>query len=155
MIWLTASVKRKGDPYKGMFLAENLVNYISMRQLFIFVMAATLGGLGQVPVWASSLFSSNRVECPLSKVRLNCDDMNMDTSRAKLAAPEDTSCCLVTGLPAQELQYVVSTSPSTAMPTATPISFGATPRVWTVPPDIPWHDFSPPASLSRLCTFLI
>ena len=79
----------------------------------------------------------------------------MDASSPELAAPEDTSCCFVTGLPAQESQFVVSAFPSASAPIASPVSVGDSPRVWTVPPDIPWHNFSPPASLSRLCTFLI
>jgi hypothetical protein len=138
-----------------MFLAGNLVDWTSMRRLFIFVMAVTLGGLGQVPVSASALFSSNRVGCAFSKIRVNCDDMNMDPTSTQLAALEDTSCCFVKGLPAQELQVIVSASPSAATPTATSVSVGDAPRVRSVPPDIPWHNFSPPASQSRLCTFLI
>jgi hypothetical protein len=132
-----------------------MVTYTLMRRWFILVMAVTLGGLGQVPLSASALFSSNRVGCTSPKIRVHCDKMNMDAGNSQLAAPEDTSCCFVSGSPAQELQFVVSTSPSATTPAATSVSAGDSPLVWTAPPDIPWHNFSPPASLSRLCTFLI
>jgi hypothetical protein len=126
-----------------------------MRRLFILVMAVTLAGLGQVPLSASALFSSDRIGCISPKIQFDCDDMNMDTSGTQLAPAENTSCCFVSGLPAQELQFVVSASSFASAPTATPVSAGDTPRVRIVPQDVPRHNFSPPASQSRLCTFLI
>jgi hypothetical protein len=125
-----------------------------MHRLVIFALAVVLAGIGQVPLSASALFSSP-VECPFSKVHLDCNDMNMAASAPELSAREDSSCCVVTGLPTQDLQFVVAASPSVAAPLATHIAFGDAPQVWTAPPEIPWHNFSPPASLSRLCTFLI
>jgi hypothetical protein len=146
---------RKTDLDKLGLLAENLVNYRSMRRLFILVMAVTLGGLGQVPLSASALFSSNRIGCGSPKLRLHCDEMNMDTSGPQLAASEDTSCCFVSSPPIHESTFVVSASSFAVAHAPTVLSVGDAPPVWTVPPDILWHDFSPPSSQSRLCTFLI
>jgi hypothetical protein len=112
-----------------------------------------MGGLGLAPISASPLYSSNRIECASLKIRHHCNEMKNGSSQ--LAAPENTSCCFITGLPMQGLPFVLPASSSAAMPTTIPVSFGDTPRVRNVPPDIPWHTFSLPASLSRLCTFLI
>jgi hypothetical protein len=136
-------------------VAENLVNCTMMRRLFILVMAVTLGGLGQVPLSASALFSSNRVGCASAKIRHHCDNMNMNPSSPQLAAAENTSCCFVSGPPADESQFVVSAPTFAATPAANPASLGDTPRTRTLPPDIAWHDFSPPTSQSLLCIFLI
>src|ERR1019366_6640671 len=119
-----------------------------MRRLFILVMVVALGGLIQLPLSASALLSSHRIGCATPKVRVHCDDMNMDmgSSNAQLAAAEDTSCCFISGLPAQESSFVVSAPTAAQARTASSVSVSDVPRVRTVPQDIARHDFSPPAS---------
>jgi hypothetical protein len=126
-----------------------------MRRLFILVMAVILGGLGQIPASASALFSSNRVGCASPKIQINCDDMNMDAGSSRMAAAENTSCCFVSGVPANEPQFVLSAPTVAPAPTAIPLLPGDAPRVRTVPSDGLRLNFSPPASQSRLCVFLI
>ena len=136
-------------------VAGNLVSYRPMRKLFIFVMAVSLAGLGQVSLSASALFSSNRVGCSVSKIRSNCDEMDMSTSSPQLAAPEDTSCCFVSSLPAGESHFVISNPSFAVAYSATDLSVGDVPQVQNLPVNILQHDYSPPASQSRLCIFLI
>ncbi len=135
--------------------AANLVSYKQMRKLLIVVMAVSLAGLGQVSLSASALFSSNRVGCSVSKIRSNCDEMDMSTSSAQLAAPEDTSCCFVSSLPDGESHFVISDSTFAIAYSPTVVSVGGAPRVRNLPTNILRHDYSPPASQSRLCIFLI
>jgi hypothetical protein len=136
-------------------IAANLVSYKPMRKLFILVMAVSLAGLGQVSLSASALFSSNRFGCGVSKVRSNCDEMDMSTSSPQLDASEDTSCCFVSSLPAGEYHFVISDSTFAVAHSPTVLSVGKAPRVRTRPGNILEHDHSPPASQSRLCIFLI
>jgi hypothetical protein len=134
---------------------ENLVDWISMRRLFILVLAIMVGGLGVVPVSASSFFSSNRIACTPPQTAIHCDGMNMDAGSASMAAADKTSCCFISGLPAQDSPFVVSVQTVAPVPTATPVPAGDIPRVRAVPADILRHDFSPSASPSRLSVFLI
>ena len=133
----------------------NLISYRQMRKLVILVMAVSLGGFGQVSLSASALFSSNRVGCDSSNIRINCDEMDMGTSSPQLAAPEDTSCCFVSGLPTGESHYVISDASFAIAYPPTARSVGYVPRVLTRSANILEHDYSPPASQSRLCIFLI
>jgi hypothetical protein len=133
----------------------NLVDCKVMRRLFIFVLAVILAGLGVVPVSASSFFSSNRIGCTPPRTAIHCDGMNMGDAGARMSAAENTSCCFISGLPAQDSPFVVSAQTVAPAPTATPVPAGDIPRVRTVPADILRHDFSPPASPSRLSVFLI
>ena len=126
-----------------------------MRRLFIFVLLVNLGGLGPASLSASARLSSGLIECATQKVQFDCDEMNMAASSTRLTAAQDTSCCFVSSQPTRESQFIVSDPSFAAAPTATPLSVGDAPRVRIVPPDILVHDFSPPASQSRLCTFLI
>jgi hypothetical protein len=126
-----------------------------MRKLFILVMAVSLAGFGQVSLSASALFSSNRVGCAVSKIRNNCDEMDMGTSSPQLAVPEDTSCCFVSSVPAGESHFVISNTNFAVAYSLTVLLVGDAPRVRTLPANILEHDYSPPASQSRLCIFLI
>jgi hypothetical protein len=135
--------------------AANLVSYKPMRKLVILVMAVSLAGLCQVSLSASALFSSDRVGCSVSKIRSNCDEMDMGTSSPQLAAPEDTSCCFVSSLPAGESHFVISNSSFAVAYSPSALSVGDAPRVRTRSANILEHDYSPPASQSRLCIFLI
>ena len=137
-------------------MAANVVKCEFVRRLFILVMAVTLGRAGTSPA-----FGFRRCFHPIGsdvlpqRCAFNCDDMNMDAGCTRVAAAENTSCCFVSGLPAQESPFVVSASTVAPAPTAAPVSVSDIPRVRTVPPDILRHDFSPPASQSRLSIFLI
>src|ERR1035437_5933022 len=122
-----------------------------MRRLFILVMVVALGGLIQLPLSASALLSSHQIGCATPKVRVHCDDMNMGSSNAQLAAAEDTTCCFISGLPAQESSFVVSAPNPVPARTASSVSVSDVPRVRILPQDIARHDFSPPASQSLLC----
>jgi hypothetical protein len=133
----------------------NLVSYRPMRKLVILVMAVSLAGLGQVSFSVSALFSSNRAGCSVSKIRSNCDEMGMSTSSPQLVAPEDTSCCFVSSLPAGESHFVISDSTFAVAHSPTVLSVGDAPRVRNLPTNMLQHDYSPPASQSRLCIFLI
>ncbi len=123
--------------------------------MFILVMVVSLAGLGQVSLSASALFSSNRVGCSVSKIRSNCDEMDMSTGSPQLAAPEDTSCCFISSLPAGESHFVIPNLSFAVAYSATVISVGDAPQVRSLPANILQHDYSPPASQSRLCIFLI
>jgi hypothetical protein len=135
--------------------SSNLVAYKLMRRSFILVMAVILGGLGQIPLSASVLSSSNWIGCASPKIQVNCDDMNMDAGSSHMAAAENASCCFVSGMPANESQFIVSAPTVAPAPTAIPLSPGDAPRVRTVPSDVLRLNFSPPASQSRLCIFVI
>jgi hypothetical protein len=126
-----------------------------MRRLFILVLAVMVAGLGVVPVSASSFFSSNRIGCTPPQMAIHCDGMNMATGSARMAAGEKTSCCFISGLPAQDSPFVITAPTVAPPPAATPVSARDIPRVRAVPADILRHDFSPPASPSRLSVFLI
>ena len=126
-----------------------------MRRLFILLLAVLVSGLGVVPVSASSLFSSNRIGCTPRQAAIQCDGMDMDGGSARMAAAENTSCCFISGLPAQDSPFVVSAQTFAPAPAATPVSASDIPLVHAVPADILRHDFSPPASPSRLSVFLI
>lgn len=126
-----------------------------MRRLFILVLAVMVAGLGVVPVSASSFFSSNRIGCTPPQMAIHCDGMNMDAGSARMAAAEKTSCCFISGLPAQDSPFVVSTQTVAPPRTATPMSAGDIPLVRIVTAEILRHDFSPLASPSRLSVFLI
>lgn len=126
-----------------------------MRRLFILVLAVMVAGLGVVPVSASSFFSSNRIGCTPSQIAIHCDGMDMEAGSARMAAAEKTSCCFISGLPAQDSPFVVSAQTVVRAPTAIPVPPGDIPRVRAVAADILRHDFSPPASPSRLSVFLI
>jgi len=82
-------------------------------------------------------------------------DMGTSTSNAQMAAAEDTSCCFISGLPAQESSFVVSAPTAAPARTASSVSIIDVSRIRIVPQDIARHDFSPPASQSLLCIFLI
>ena len=126
-----------------------------MRRLFVLVLAVMVAGLGVAPVSASSFFSFNRIGCAPPQMAIDCDGTNMDASSARMAAAEKTSCCFISGLPAQDSPFVVSAQIVAPAPTATPVPAGDIPRVRAVPADILRHDFSPPSSPSRLSVFLI
>jgi hypothetical protein len=79
----------------------------------------------------------------------------MSTSSPQLAASEDTSCCFVSSLPAGESHFVISNSSFAVADSGTVLSVGDAPRVRTLPANILEHDYSPPASQSRLCIFVI
>jgi hypothetical protein len=135
--------------------AVNLVSYSPMRKLFILVIAVSLAGLGQVSLSASALYSSNRFGCASSRVRSDCDEIDMSTSSLQLATPEDTSCCSVSSLPAGESHFVISDTTFAVAYSPTVLSVGDAPRVRNLLTNILQHDYSPPASQSRLCIFLI
>lgn len=84
-----------------------------------------------------------------------CDGMDMDASSAQMLAAENTSCCFISGVPAQDAPFVVSTQTVAPPPTSTPVPASDIPQVHAVPADILRHDFSPPASPSLLSVFLI
>ena len=136
-------------------VAANLVSYRAMRKLLILVMAVSLAGLGQISLSTFALFSSNRIGCAVSKIRSNCDEMDMSTSSPQLAAPEDTSCCFVSRLPDGESHFVISNTAFSVAYSPTVISVDDVPPVRNSPTNILRHDYSPPASQSRLCIFLI
>ena len=79
----------------------------------------------------------------------------MGDAGARMSATEKTSCCFISGPPSQDPAFVISAPTVAPAPTATPVSAGDIPRVRAVPADILRHDFSPPASPSRLSVFLI
>jgi hypothetical protein len=80
--------------------------------------------------------------------------MDMDAGSARMAAVEKTSCCFISGLPAQDSPFVISAHTVAPPRTATPAGDIPLVRV-VVTADILRHDFSPPASPSRLSVFLI
>jgi hypothetical protein len=126
-----------------------------MRRFFILVLAVMVSGLGVVQVSAPSFFSSNRIGCTSAQMAIRCDGMDMGAGSARMTAAEKTSCCFISGLPAQDSPFVISAQTVAPAPTATPGPAGDIPRVRAVPADILRHDFSPPASPSRLSVFLI
>ena len=126
-----------------------------MRQLFILLLAVMVAGLGTVPVSASWVFSSNRTGCTPVEMGFHCHGMNTADEGERMIAAEGTSCCFISGVPAQDSPFVVSAQTAAPAPTSAPLFAGDIPRVRAVPADILRHDFSPPASPSRLSVFLI
>ena len=126
-----------------------------MRRMFSFVLAVMLAGLGVVPVSAFSFLSPDRIGCTSLKMSLHCDGMDMGDEGARMAAPEKATCCFISGLPSQQSPFVVSAPVVAPAPTATPVPARSISRVRAIPAEILSHDFSPPASPSRLSVFLI
>ncbi len=131
-----------------------MIDLKSVRRSLIFALALSLVGLGQVPLSACALLTSQLAECATPKTQSRCDQMDMDESGTQLVTASDTSCCFVSKAPIPELQPK-SSALSLAAPIAVLDPTGDTPRRQRLLPVVIVHDLSPPSLQSLFCTFLI
>ncbi|SRR6266849_2477765 len=131
-----------------------MIDLKSVRRSLIFALALSLVGLGQVPLSACALLTSQLAECATPKTQSRCDQMNMDASGTQLVSASDTSCCSISQAPIPQSQFKGSDF-SLAAPIAVLDPTGDTPRRQRLLPVVIVHDLSPPSLQSLFCTFLI
>lgn len=131
-----------------------MLDWKSMRKVFILGLALSVAAAGLVPLSVCALLSSRVSECLQATAQSRCDQMHPNSARTQVARPSDNSCCIISQAPPPELQFK-GTEVGPVITIAVALNILAVPNARPSSTFLVVGNPSPPSFQSLLCTFLI
>jgi len=133
-----------------------VLEWKSMRRLFILGVALSVFTAGLVPLSVCAMLSSGAAECAQVTTQSPCDHMQSHKGGAQLSSGSNNSCCAISQAPLPEMQYKAAEVNLVATTVTVTVNLLA---VLPARPSsallVVVENPSPPSLQSLFCTFLI